>query len=118
MNLAQLQPPAAASVRRLAADADVVAVTGLREARVAGLYSGGLEALDRVKGATRLVPVTDGHALRDVLQEWAVRQVHAQMPGYWVNARVVVLGGGVIERAARGTDQPTRLRTGLPILAA
>jgi predicted amino acid dehydrogenase len=98
---------AAEKVRRLAADADVVAVTGLREARVAGLYSGDLDAVEQVKAATRLVPVTDGHALRDVLQEWAVRQVHAQMPGYWVNARVVVLGGTNHARIVRSLRDHT-----------
>ena len=45
----------------------------MREARVAGLYDGDLETVERVKRATRMVPVTDGHALRDVLQEWSIR---------------------------------------------
>ena len=80
-------------VREWADEADVIAVTGLREARVAGLYDGDLEAVHRVKQATRLVPVTDGHGLRDVLQEWAIRHVQSEMPGYYTNARVVVLGG-------------------------
>ncbi len=80
-------------VREWADEADVIAVTGIREARVAGLYDGDLEAVHRVKQATRLVPVTDGHGLRDVLQEWAIRHVQSEMPGYYTNARVVVLGG-------------------------
>jgi predicted amino acid dehydrogenase len=80
-------------VRKWADDADVIAVTGIREARVAGLYDGDLEAVNRVKRATRMVPVTDGHALRDVLQEWSIRHVQNVMPGYFTNARVVVLGG-------------------------
>jgi len=80
-------------VRKWADDADVIAVTGLREARAIGLYDGELAAVEKVKRATRLVPVTDGAALSDVLQEWAIRHVNTQMPGYWANARVVVLGG-------------------------
>ncbi|HYN29130.1 MAG TPA: dehydrogenase [Dermatophilaceae bacterium] len=80
-------------VRKWADEADAIAVTGLREARAAGLYDGDLAAVERVKSATRLVPVTDGQALADVLQEWAVRQVDALMPGYWTNAKTVVLGG-------------------------
>jgi predicted amino acid dehydrogenase len=80
-------------VRTWADQADVIAVTGIREARAAGHYDGDLAAVERVKSATRLVPVTDGQALADVLQEWAVRHVHTQMPGYWNNARTVVLGG-------------------------
>jgi predicted amino acid dehydrogenase len=80
-------------VKKWADGADVIAVTGLREARAVGLYDGDLAAVEKVKRATRLVPVTDGSALADVLQEWAVRHVHTTMPGYWNNARVVVLGG-------------------------
>jgi predicted amino acid dehydrogenase len=73
--------------------ADAIAVTGIREARAAGLYDGELEAVDRVKRATTLVPVTDGHSLRGVLQEWAIRHVQDEMPGYFTNARTLVLGG-------------------------
>ncbi len=80
-------------VRKWADDADVIAVTGIREARVAGLYDGDLEAVNKVKRATRMIPVTDGHALRAVLQEWSIRHVQNEMPGYYTNARVVVLGG-------------------------
>jgi predicted amino acid dehydrogenase len=80
-------------VRKWADDADVIAVTGAREARAVGLYDGELSAVEKVKRATRLVPVTEGQALADVLQEWAVRHVQTQMPGYWMNARVAVLGG-------------------------
>ena len=80
-------------VRTWADDADVIAVTGIREARVAGLYDGDLEAVNRVKQATRMIPVTDGHPLRAVLQEWSIRHVQNTMPGYYTNARVLVLGG-------------------------
>jgi predicted amino acid dehydrogenase len=80
-------------VRKWADDADVIAVTGIREARVAGLYDGDLEAVNKVKQATRMIPVTDGHPLRAVLQEWSIRHVQNTMPGYFTNARVVVLGG-------------------------
>ena len=92
---------AAELVRELGNDADAVAVTGLREARVTGMYDGSLEAIAPVLNATRMAPVTDGHALRDVLQEWAVRQVHSQMPGYWMNARTLVLGGANHDRTVR-----------------
>jgi predicted amino acid dehydrogenase len=88
-------------VRKWADDADVIAVTGIREAREAGLYDGDLEDVKRVKRATRMVPVTDGHALRDVLQEWSIRHVNTLMPGYYTNARVVVLGGTNHARTVR-----------------
>ena len=88
-------------VRTWADEADVIAVTGLREARAAGLYDGDHEAVNKVKAATRMVPVTDGHALRAVLQEWAIRSVNTEMPGYWNNARVLVLGGSNHEASLR-----------------
>ncbi len=86
---------AANLVRRWAADASAVAVTGLREA---GLPDE--KAISRIRAATS-VPVTDGHALGNVLDEWAIRHVQAEMPGYFTNARTVVLGGGNHERATR-----------------
>jgi predicted amino acid dehydrogenase len=88
-------------VRSWGASASAIAVTGVREARAAGLYDGELAAIERVMRATTAVPVTDGHALRDVLQEWAIRHVQAEMPGYFDNARVVVLGGANHDRTTR-----------------
>jgi predicted amino acid dehydrogenase len=84
---------AEALVLKWAEEASAIAVTGIREARAAGLYDGELEAIERVRSATTAVPVTDGHALRDVLQEWAIRHVQTEMPGFFNNARTVVLGG-------------------------
>jgi predicted amino acid dehydrogenase len=92
---------AAKLVRIWAADAAAIAVTGAREARAAGLYDGDLDAVERITGATDAVPVTDGRALRDVLQEWAVRRVQTEMPGYFDNARTVVLGGANHARTTR-----------------
>ena len=88
-------------VRKWAEDASAIAVTGIREARAVGLYDGEPEAIERVMRATSTVPVTDGRALGDVLQEWAIRHVQAEMPGYFTNARTVVLGGLNQERATR-----------------
>jgi predicted amino acid dehydrogenase len=86
-----------AAARELVAEwadrAAVIAVTGIREARAVGLYDGDLADVETVKQATSSVPVTDGQALSDVLQEWSVRHVNTVMPGYFINARVVVLGG-------------------------
>ncbi len=88
-------------VEKWAADADAIAVTGIREARAAGLYDGELAAIERVMRATTDVPVTAGHALRDVLQEWAIRHVQTEMPGFFNNARTVVLGGLNHDRTTR-----------------
>ena len=84
---------AEALVRSWSGDADAIAVTGLREARAAGLYDGDLDAVAKVMRAAQDVLVADGHALRDVLQEWAIRHVQSEMPGFFNNARIVVLGG-------------------------
>jgi predicted amino acid dehydrogenase len=88
-------------VRKWADEAAAIAVTGIREARAAGLYDGELEAIERVKRATTAVQVTDGHGLRDVLQEWAIRHVQNEMPGFFNNARTVVLGGVNHDRTTR-----------------
>jgi predicted amino acid dehydrogenase len=88
-------------VREWGDRASAIAVTGAREARATGLYDGELAAIDRVKQATGAVPVTDGNALDDVLQEWAVRHLQAEMPGYFTNARTVVLGGANHDRTTR-----------------
>jgi len=92
---------AEALVQKWAWDAAAIAVTGIREARAAGLYDGELEAIERIRTATAAVPVTDGHALRDVLQEWAIRHVQTEMPGFFSNARTVVLGGVNHDRTTR-----------------
>lgn len=88
-------------VRKWASDASAIAVTGIREARAAGLYDGELAAIEQVMRATSEVPVTTGHALRDVLQEWAIRHVQTEMPGYFNNARTVALGGLNHDRTTR-----------------
>jgi predicted amino acid dehydrogenase len=109
-------------VRRWAEEADAVAVPGIREARAAGLYDGELDDIARVMRAAGEVPVTNGHALRDVLQEWAIRHVQTEMPGFFANARTVVLGGMNHERTTRVLREFTQnlefadpvLRLGLP----
>ncbi|MDY6811938.1 MAG: dehydrogenase, partial [Actinomycetota bacterium] len=81
--------------------ATVVAVTGIREARAVGLYHGDLDALQKVRRAVTDTLVTDGHRLRDILQEWAVRHVQDEMPGLFNNARVAALGGDNHDRTVR-----------------
>lgn len=75
--------------------ATVVAVSGVHEAQASGLYAGDLDrARRRMAEASPGAVVTDGARLREVLQEWAVRRVHAEMPGYFNNARTLVLDDG------------------------
>ncbi len=94
-------------VQRWDGEAAAIAVTGIRDARTMGLYDGELAAVERIMAAAATSPVTDGHALRDVLQEWAIRRVHAQMPGYFANARVAVLGGPNHTRSVRALREHT-----------
>ncbi len=88
-------------VRKWSGEAAAIAVTGVREARAAGLYDGELAAIEKIKRAGVTVPVTDGHTLHDVLQEWAIRHVQTEMPGFFTNARTVVLGGLNHDRTTR-----------------
>jgi predicted amino acid dehydrogenase len=85
-------------VWRWSLDADAIAVSGIREARAAGHFTGRIDDLQRVKGTTTRVPVRDDALLADIFQEWAIRRVEAEMPGYFANARVVVVGGTTRER--------------------
>ena len=71
------------------------------EARAAGHFAGELEDLQRIKGSSTRVPVRDGSLLVDVLQEWAIRRLDAELPGYFSNARVVVVGGTTRDRTIR-----------------
>jgi predicted amino acid dehydrogenase len=80
-------------VRRWTELADQVAVNGAAEAVAKGLLD--LEPTAARAEMVRSAPAghtTDGHRLREVLQEWAVRRVQLEMPGYFTNARTVVLG--------------------------
>jgi predicted amino acid dehydrogenase len=85
-------------VQRWSTDADAIAVSGIREARAAGHFTGRIDDLQRLKDATRRVPVRDGSLITDIFQEWAIRHVEAEMRGYFANARVVVVGGTTRER--------------------
>ncbi|KGN43099.1 dehydrogenase [Knoellia aerolata] len=84
---------ALAQVRLWAPRSSALAVTGIRDARAAGLYAGQLRNHRRIMAEAGAVPATDGTELLEVLQEWAVRRVNGEMPGHFTNARTVVLGG-------------------------
>jgi predicted amino acid dehydrogenase len=85
-------------VRHWSLKADAIAVSGIREARAAGHFAGRIEDLQRIEDAATRVPVRDGSLLTDIFQEWAIRRVESEMPGYFANARVVVVGGSTRER--------------------
>ena len=81
--------------------AAVLALSGVREARAAGLFRGRDSEVARIRAACGDMPVTDGEMLTDVLQEWAIRSVQSSEPGYFSNARVLVLGNGTHRRTAK-----------------
>ena len=85
-------------VSRWSLDADAIAVSGIREARAAGHFAGRIGDLQRITSASAQIPIRDDSLLTDILQEWAIRRVEAEMPGYFANARVVVIGGTTRER--------------------
>jgi len=85
-------------VWRWSLSADAIAVSGVREARAAGHFTGQIEDFRKVKGTTTRVPVRDDSLLADVFQEWAIRRVQTEMPGYFTNARVVIVGKTTRER--------------------
>jgi predicted amino acid dehydrogenase len=86
------------TVRQWSDDADAIALSGVREARATGHYDGRIEDLQRIKDTAAQVSVHDDSLLLDIFQEWAIRRVEAEMPGYFANARVVVIGGTTPER--------------------
>lgn len=88
-------------VREWAGTAAAIAVSGARDARSAHGRSGEPAAVQRVRRVAGGIPVTDGHTLHDVLQEWAIRHVQTEMPGFFDNARTVVLGGLDHDRTTR-----------------
>lgn len=79
--------------RTWSATSAAIALTGVRGARAE------TEA-ERIRRVAT-VPVTNGRDLHDVLQEWAIRHVESTMPGYFSNARTVVLGGLRHDRTTR-----------------
>jgi len=89
---------AADRVRHWAESADAIAVSGVREARAEGRSGAGIEDLQQLKMAATEIPVRDDSLLTDIFQEWAIRRIEAEMPGYFANARVVIVGKTTAER--------------------
>jgi hypothetical protein len=63
--------------------------------------TGDVHDITKVLRTTAEFPCRTGRCSPMSLQEWAIRKVQAQMPGYFANARTVILGGGNHERAAK-----------------
>lgn len=80
--------------------ADGLALSTVAEGDSPGVTDRDADALQRIADSADGVAVTDGTALRNVLQEWAIRRAQAEEPGLFTNARVVVLSGRDNYRAA------------------
>ena len=94
-------------LRSWADRADAIGISGVSDARTAGTLQGDPSKLGKAIDEFPDARITDGHRLRDVLQEWTVRHVAGEMPGYFANARVVVLGGRNHYRCARVLSEST-----------
>ena len=90
-------------MRRWGPLADAVAVNGAAEALATGALTTTPARGDRTgcKGAVTDGTATDGRRLHEVLQEWSVRWVQNEMPGYFSNARTIVLDGADHARTVR-----------------
>ncbi len=103
---------AIAELRAWSGQAAAIGISGVHDAQVAGTCKGNPDKLRKAaaKAAEAATPtvVTDGHRLRNVLQEWTIRHLAGEMPGYFSNARVVVLGGRNHYRSARVLSESTQ----------
>jgi predicted amino acid dehydrogenase len=99
-------------LRKWSGRAAAIGISGIHDAEVSGTLKGNpgklRKAADAATGAATGVFVTDGHRLRNVLQEWTIRHLAGEMPGYFDNARVVVLGGRNHYRSTRVLAESTK----------
>ncbi len=99
---------AAEELRNWSGRAAAIGISGVHDAQVAGTLKGNPDKLRKAAAASAEAIVTDGHRLRNVLQEWTIRHVAGEMPGYFANARVVVLGGRNHFRTTRVLSESTQ----------
>ncbi|HPX36773.1 MAG TPA: dehydrogenase, partial [Mycobacterium sp.] len=88
--------------------AAAIGISGVHDAEVAGTLKGDPGKLRKAAEESAETVVTDGHRLRNVLQEWTIRHLAGEMPGYFSNARVVVLGGRNHYRTTRVLSESTQ----------
>jgi len=95
-------------LRKWSGRAAAIGVSGVHDAQVSGALKGNPGSLRKAADAATGAVVTDGHRLRTVLQEWTIRHLDGEMPGYFANARVVVLGGRNHYRSTRVLSESTQ----------
>ena len=103
---------AMAELRKWSGEAAAIGVSGVHDAQVSGSLKGNpgklRKAVDEATDPSAGPVVTDGHRLRTVLQEWTIRHLAGELPGYFNNARVVVLGGPNHYRTTRVLSESTQ----------
>jgi predicted amino acid dehydrogenase len=95
-------------LRKWSGQAAAIGISGVHDAQVAGTFKGNPDKLRKAARESAGAVVTDGHRLRNVLQEWTIRHLAGEMPGYFNNARVVVLGGRNHYRSTRVLSESTK----------
>ncbi len=99
-------------LRKWSGEAAAIGVSGVHDAQVSGSLKGNpgklRKAVDEATDASAKAVITDGHRLRTVLQEWTIRHLAGELPGYFSNARVVVLGGPNHYRTTRVLSESTQ----------
>ncbi|MEZ5131255.1 MAG: dehydrogenase [Mycobacterium sp.] len=99
-------------LRKWSGEAAAIGVSGVHDAQVSGSCKGNpgklRKAVDEATDPFAGPVVTDGHRLRTVLQEWTIRHLAGELPGYFNNARVVVLGGPNHYRTTRVLSESTQ----------
>lgn len=70
-----------------------IGIGGVHDAEVAGTLKGDRGKLRKAAEESAETVVAVSHQFNSVLQEWTIRHLAGEMPGYFSNARVVVLGG-------------------------
>lgn len=82
-------------VRHWSRSAAAIAISAGNEVRASGRSTAQVE---RIRRAADRTPVRDDSLVREIFQEWAIRRLEAEMPGYLANARVVIVGNWTRDR--------------------
>jgi predicted amino acid dehydrogenase len=98
-------------VRRLGANGNAARAARLLQGcqgRADAVGLGFTEDADRLAGEVSGIPVTTGHRLDDILQEWALRHVQQQLGDYFNNAKVLFFSGRERYKLARAMSEYTQ----------
>jgi predicted amino acid dehydrogenase len=107
---------AAALLEQYQHEADACGLGMVRDPAMVGTRSFVDRLTARLERLVTRVPVTTGAKLRTFFDEWAVRHVQSEDPGYFTNARVLFLSGiGNYRAAATLAEYTKNLRFADPV---